>query len=1056
VLVVLIAACALLMWRSKPAPELAGTAAPTGSSTAVKTAEKSVSRNRLRGGDPKGMAAEGPAEQIRVGVPITWSRRLRWVLLASVPSSLMLGVTTYITTDLAAIPLLWMPPLALYLLTFIIVFAIISVRTQNLLVFAGITLASLLLAWKGIPYVFSNEVIQLGFWVLALVAIALSTQILRLNDPQLIHRTMIMTMPLLLLLLLFLMLSELKVASLWLNIGLHLLTLFVVSMVCHGEMAADRPEPKHLTEFFLWMSVGGVVGGLFNALVAPLIFNAIVEYQLMIVVACLLLPPLGFGRESPWARWVDVALGVVLLGIGVALLLVRYYSDRERPELTPLHSGFKWVVVALLAALAIWLPQVWKRWQKPAEPDGDLVLDYRLSTVLDLVLPLSLLVLVLGLYWGLPAPAVYNRVSGIAAWMRNKNINIDAHLLINVLTFGLPAVLCYTFVERWSRFGLGVGAMLLAAGASAVIKEGALYQDRSFFGVLKVEVRLEQYPGDDRKPAEYVYPTNRLVHGTTLHGLQFRYAHNSDLDEALRDTALSYYHRTGPVGQVFNAYNTDPKRPYAVIGLGTGTMASYGLPGQRVDFYDIDPVVVSISYDTNEYFTFIEDAEARGVDVNLVLGDARLTFEPKGSRPRLRPLHRRPEQARPSRRKAEPLTADVKYGLIVVDAFSSDAIPMHLLTREAVKIYFERLLDDGVLCIHISNRYLDLHPVLANIADDLGVEGLHMSDDDHDPPGKNRSHWVMLTRKKANLSKLFQVPRWHVDPAQLRLLGVSLWPAVGPGGQAAAGMAHAFVALSDLHSRLLIAEADRQGIPKYNVPSSPTWEPLETREYLEELMPLYEWFKLEDWIDLKEDLARFRESHAELTEEDSRNLIKKMDRFKEVEQALRALDKLPGTVEDARRWQKEIEPSLPAEFLKREKRLDELDTALEEAKKPLKEAEKPYNEIRDQLEGVNGQLRTLEEQLKFASGTNQSKLASERRELKRKQAELEGRLEPLRKKRDELAGRRDWLVQVRARLTDQRDYLKYHTRQIAKKLGVNRKVGVWTDDYSNLPSVFSW
>src|SRR5207248_1315787 len=162
---------------------------------------------------------------------ITWARRLRWITLAAIPSSLMLGVTTYITTDLAAIPLLWMPPLALYLLTFIIVFAVISVRTQNILVFAGISLVSLLVAWKGIPLVFSSEVIHLAFWVGAVAAIALGTQVLRFNDPHLIHRTMIMIMPLLLLLLLFMMLSELKAGGLLLNIGLHLLTLFVVSMV---------------------------------------------------------------------------------------------------------------------------------------------------------------------------------------------------------------------------------------------------------------------------------------------------------------------------------------------------------------------------------------------------------------------------------------------------------------------------------------------------------------------------------------------------------------------------------------------------------------------------------------------------------------------------------------------------------------------------------------------------------------------------------------------------------------------------------------------------------
>src|SRR5262249_6117366 len=106
------------------------------------------------------------------------------------------------------------------------------------------------------------------------------------------------------------------------------------------------------------------------------------------------------------------------------------------------------------------------------------------------------------------------------------------------------------------------------------------------------------------------------------------------IDADVRPTPLSYYHRSGPVGQVFRRFNVDPSRPYAVIGLGTGTMASYSQPGQRVDFYDIDPVVVDISYDTNEFFHFVSDAEARGVNIGLILGDARLTFDPRDWRER--------------------------------------------------------------------------------------------------------------------------------------------------------------------------------------------------------------------------------------------------------------------------------------------------------------------------------------------------------------------------------------------------------------------------------------
>src|SRR5262249_42728972 len=195
-------------------------------------------------------------------------------------------------------------------------------------VFAGICLVSLLVAWKAIPYFFTNETLHMLFWVLALVAIGAGTLVLRFKDPLLIHRVIIMIMPLLLLLMLFLTLSDTVTLGVVAKTIMHLLVLFIVSMVCHGELAVGRPEPKHLTEVFLWMSIGGVLGGLFNGLVAPVAFNAIVEYQLMIVVACLLLPPLSDGREGRWARWVDVALGGVILAIGAVLLLVRYYDDR--------------------------------------------------------------------------------------------------------------------------------------------------------------------------------------------------------------------------------------------------------------------------------------------------------------------------------------------------------------------------------------------------------------------------------------------------------------------------------------------------------------------------------------------------------------------------------------------------------------------------------------------------------------------------------------------------------------------------------------------------------
>ncbi len=168
---------------------------------------------------------------------ITTSRRIRWVLLAAVPSSLMLGVTTYMTTDIAAVPLFWVVPLALYLLTFILVFARWPV------------------VWTETP-----------------------------------HTVVLYLQPCFLLFLVLRMVGQISVPT-WGDFALHLAAFFFTTLLCHGELAKDRPSTRHLTEFYLWMSVGGVCGGLFNALFAPKFLPyGILEYPLAMVVACLLRP----------------------------------------------------------------------------------------------------------------------------------------------------------------------------------------------------------------------------------------------------------------------------------------------------------------------------------------------------------------------------------------------------------------------------------------------------------------------------------------------------------------------------------------------------------------------------------------------------------------------------------------------------------------------------------------------------------------------------------------------------------------------------------------------
>src|SRR5262249_31990557 len=156
------------------------------------------------------------------------------------------------------------------------------------------------------------------------------------------------------------------------------------------------------------------------------------------------------------------------------------------------------------------------------------------------------------------------------------------------------------------------------------------------------------------------------------------------LDPGRRREAGSYFHRTGPVGQLFDALGeTGAPRHVGVTGLGIGTLVSYGRSGQAWTFYEIDPAVVRVAED-DRYFTYLSDARAAGIEVRIVPGDARLQMV--GA----------PEKA---------------YDLLFLDAFSSDSVPVHLLTVEALELYLSKLADGGVLALNISNRYLDLEPV---------------------------------------------------------------------------------------------------------------------------------------------------------------------------------------------------------------------------------------------------------------------------------------------------------------------------------------------------------
>ena len=497
--------------------------------------------------------------------PPQWRQRLGWTVLALVPSSLLLGVTSYITTDVASAPLLWVVPLAIYLLTFILVFA---------------------------------------------------------RRPTLPHAAMVRLMPFMLIPLVLTMAPGLQV-PLSLVLILHLGCLFVVAMVCHGELARRRPPSERLTDFYFCLSIGGVLGGMFNALLAPVIFPDVWEYPIALVAACLIRPttPEDSGRSLAW----------------------------------------------------------------------------------DIVLPLGLLAIIFLVRRLLPGTSE------------------GGHLPVLTVLFGfvVPGIALMNFWPRQVRFAAGVAAVLVASAAVGSGDTTAITTDRSFFGVSRVQIVNDRY-------GRYI----ALYRGTTLHGVK-------SLAPGEETLPMAYYSHEGPFGSFFAALPAGNVHHVGVIGLGTGELACYAAPGQDWTFYEIDPLVERIA-DDPRYFQFLENC---GNHPHVVIGDARLTIAG---------------------------APDAFYDVLVLDAFSSDSIPMHLITREAVALYLRKLAPDGRMLFHISSRHLDLREVVGALAADAGL----VARLNFDTAARTRSVWrhspamvVAMARDSEQLVGLDQAHGWQTLPA---------------------------------------------------------------------------------------------------------------------------------------------------------------------------------------------------------------------------------------------------------------------------------------------------
>jgi SAM-dependent methyltransferase len=429
-----------------------------------------------------------------------------WLALPACASVLLMAITNHMAQNVAAIPFLWVLPLSIYLLSFILCFEGSGWYRRN-------------------PY-------------LQLLAVALGSMAYAVGQ------------------------DATGVVSIKVLVPLFSLGLFTCCMVCHGELVRMKPHPRYLTHFYVMVSAGGALGGLFVGFLAPYIFNAFYEFQIGLVFCAVLV----------------------------------------------------WVALRLDPSIENWF-RGWRR----LVPDTA-----------------ALLIVGMAVYLG----------------YQTRDATRDARVLV-----------------------------------------------RNFYGGLRVR---------DSGPASALDSVRTLTHGTINHGEEY-------LNRARRDMATTYYGPNTGVGVAIRDRQKIGAIRVGVVGLGTGTIASYARLGDYYRFYELNPLVPPI---TRTQFYFLPDAKGK---VEIAMGDARLSLERE---------------------------APENFDVLAVDAFSSDSIPVHLLTREAMNLYFRHLKPDGILAVHISNRYLNLQPVLAGETRATGKIARVVDTEDDDSTDVFGATWVLVANPR--------------------------------------------------------------------------------------------------------------------------------------------------------------------------------------------------------------------------------------------------------------------------------------------------------------------
>ena len=492
-----------------------------------------ISRKSHQAPPPSGRSAQAHAQT-------KTDQFLLWLLLPACAVILLMSITNKLCQEIASLPFLWVLPLGLYLLSFILSFS--SERLYSRFFYIGLPLLTFAL------FFFSSSI---PFFP----SLNLTTSIERV----------------------------------WLTISIYSLVLFALCMILHGELYRLRPPVDELTKFYLSVSGGGALGGIFVGLIAPRIFSTFYE---------------------------------VSVGIGLAIVLTAYCLGRDSKSKI-YFRGPRWRIVT---------------------------------------------------------------VSLVAVFLLGQN--------------------CVQTLNE---------------------SDHTIHRERNFFGVVRVkEVK------DETGATQF----RTLQHGSTLHGKQLT-------NPSIARRPLSYYSPFTGIGILLNPRETTKTLHIGVVGLGVGTLSTYGGQSDSFRFYEIDPAVIRIAQD-DEYFTYLRDSPS---EIKIIPGDARLNLQMELD---------------------SKLNQD--FDILVIDAFSSDAIPLHLITREAFQLFLDHLNQSGILAVHITSRHFDLLPIIIRIGESLGLEMLSVLYD----PGSARqaglkTRWVFLSPNPEKIQSLTQ----KVNQQQLRISAVS-------------------------------------------------------------------------------------------------------------------------------------------------------------------------------------------------------------------------------------------------------------------------------------------